>query len=123
MSGDFSVSEGLKYDTGKPPLELLPDLALTKVAEVLAFGAKKYAPNNWRKGMEWSRNIGAAKRHIAKFMYRIDEDKESGCLHLAQAAIDILFVLEYYLTATGTDDRHEYPAEVKERIKLLLGEA
>lgn len=36
------MSEGLKYDTGKPRTDLLPTDALLEVALVLDYGAKKY---------------------------------------------------------------------------------
>jgi hypothetical protein len=99
------VNEGIKHDDGKIPLELLSDLALDEVGKVLAFGAKKYSPDNWRKGMAWRRLIGAAKRHLGAFNRGVDIDEETGLPHLAHLMCCAMFLLEYQLTKNGTDDR------------------
>lgn len=99
---------GTKNDADKERLDLLPMRAINEVGKVLTFGAKKYADNNWRGGMKWGRLIGATLRHIFTFMGGEDTDKESGIHHLAHAATDVLFVLEYALTKTGEDDRFIY---------------
>lgn len=99
-------SSGVKADAGKLPMELLPFLALDEVAAVLQFGAKKYAAHNWRKGLHWSRLLGAAIRHL--FLWgagQQDTDAETGLSHLAHAACCVLFLLEYEKTGGGTDDR------------------
>ena len=101
------MSEGLKYDTGKIPLELLPPEALTEIAKVLAFGAEKYGCHNWRKGMAWSRLVGAILRHLFAWMQGEDKDQESGLSHLAHAGCDILFLLTYEINSIGIDDRYK----------------
>ena len=39
---------GLKFDSEKPRMDLLPPKAISEVAKVLGFGAEKYGPENWR---------------------------------------------------------------------------
>lgn len=97
-----------KDDSGKNPLELLPISPLLMVGEVLAFGAIKYKPNDWRKGLKWTRLIGAIMRHLFDFMMGIDKDKDSGLHPLAHACCDIMFLLEYIAKDLGDDDRYKY---------------
>ena len=42
---------GVKHDGGKPRVELVPPSLMIAVGSVLAFGAKKYGDNNWRRGI------------------------------------------------------------------------
>lgn len=96
---------GIKHDTGKPPLSRVPRVGIEAVAEVLAFGAKKYDWNNWKGGMDHSRLIDAALRHIYKFADKKDLDEESGLNHLAHAACNLFFLLHYHEHGLGNDDR------------------
>lgn len=105
MSDRNKPGEGKKYDAGKTRHELLSDLAIEELAKVLTFGAKKYAADNWRSGMEWRRLIGAARRHIAEFSMGNDIDPDSGLSHLAHAMCCLMFLEEYSQTDKGTDDR------------------
>ena len=101
------MSGGIKHDGEKVRLELLSPIALTEVAKVLTFGAKKYADNNWRKGFKWSRLLGAALRHILAFMGGQDKDPETGLSHLAHAGCCIMFLLEHEATHKDLDDRYK----------------
>lgn len=56
--------EGKKLDDGKLPWHLVPGDALEEIIEILDFGAKKYAPRNWEKGMSYSRLFSAMIRHM-----------------------------------------------------------
>src|SRR5262245_16333735 len=96
---------GVKLDAGKPPLQLLPEMALEEVAKVLDYGARKYSVDNWRRGMQWRRLIGASLRHIFAFSRGEDLDPETGLSHLAHASCMVLFLLEFQLSGAGTDDR------------------
>lgn len=97
---------GTKHDTDKVRLDLLPPVALTKVAEVLTFGSKKYGDHNWRKGFKFSRLTGACLRHVFAFMWGETYDKETGLHHLAHAACCLLFLIEHLELGYGEDDRY-----------------
>lgn len=89
------MTAGLKLDGGKARLDLLPPRAVEVVGQVLAHGAAKYAPDNWRHvdGWRW-RYTAAALRHLVAFMRGERLDPESGLPHLGHAACCVLFLLE-----------------------------
>lgn len=101
----------LKKDAGKVPMELLPTIPLVEIAKVLGFGAKKYAPDGWRQGMDWRRVYGAVLRHMASWEQGEDLDPETGLPHLAHAGCEILFLLEYVKRGLGKDDRFVPPGD------------
>lgn len=100
-----SPAKAVKFDTEKKRLELLPFLALEQVGDVFTYGAKKYGAFNYRKGMSWSRLIGAALRHLFAFARGENKDPESGLLHLAHCACCILMLIDAVLLELGEDDR------------------
>jgi hypothetical protein len=103
------ADEGVKFDEGKAPWNLFPWEAAEEVAKVLQYGATKYAPRNWEKGMQGSRLWSAALRHMIAYHSGQDRDPESGLLHLAQAACNLLFLLTYHLRGMDRfDDRPRY---------------
>jgi len=85
---------GLKFDLDKIKLDLLSPIAMEDLGKVLTHGAKKYGPNNWRKGILFSRLIAAAKRHLLKFEQGKDIDSESGLNHLAHSMCNLMMLLE-----------------------------
>lgn len=111
------MSGGIKHDQAKPRMELLSTEAMTRIAEVMGFGAKKYAAHNWRKGLAWSRVIGAALRHLTSFNEGEDKDPESGLSHLAHAGCCIMFLLDYEKNHPELDDR--YKAEIKKLTEMV----
>lgn len=98
------MMEGVKFDNDKPRCDLLPPLAVLDVAKVLGFGAKKYAPDNWKKvpGWRW-RYLGAGLRHVFAYMRGERTDPESGLPTLAHAVCCFLFILE--LDHEDNDDK------------------
>jgi hypothetical protein len=113
-SGDIPASapqtEGRKDDSDKPRMDLLPAYALGEIAKVLTFGAKKYAPNNWAKGIAFSRLNGALLRHMGAWAAGEDKDQESGLSHLAHAGCCILFLIWMNKFRADLDDRFKDPA-------------
>jgi len=99
------MSNGKKYDKGKPPMALLPHYPLREIAAVLGFGAQKYNAHNWRKGIDWSREMSALLRHLGAFNEGEDLDPESGLPHLAHAGCCLLFLMEFTRTHPELDDR------------------
>ena len=89
---ESSVTEGLKYDGEKPRMDLLDADHLENVAKVLTFGANKYAAHNWRKGINVSRLIAAAYRHLGAINRGEDIDPESGLDHAAHLGCCVQFL-------------------------------
>lgn len=96
---------GVKYDQGKLPMHLLDRTALEAVAGVLQYGAVKYAPENWRGGIEYSRLIGAAMRHLHALNDCEDYDPESGHLHAAHAMCCLMMLIWMMKVRPDLDDR------------------
>lgn len=97
----------IKYDDGKAPIGLVSTLWIVGVSEVLGFGAKKYAANNWRKGFNTVRLLSAALRHIFAFLGGEDLDPESGLCHLDHASCMLMFASELWRTRKDLDDRYK----------------
>lgn len=86
---------GVKYDIGKLEYDLIPPFALDAMVEILTIGAKKYAPDNWRKVPDAKRRyFAAAMRHLWAWKRGEKADKETGKSHLAHAACCIYFILD-----------------------------
>ncbi len=102
---DSTSTEGRKDDTGKLPWDLLPGDALEEIVKVLDFGARKYAPRNWERGMAWSRPFAALMRHMWAWWGGQDKDPETGISHLAHAGCCLFFLLGYEKRRIGVDDR------------------
>ena len=89
-----SEATGVKYDSGKLQWTLLPFRAINEVLEVLAFGAKKYAADNWKIVPEArTRYVDAAFRHLTDWHLKERLDGETGKSHLAHAICCLLFLL------------------------------
>ena len=96
---------GVKYDVGKPALELVAPEFLLGMADVLTYGANKYLPRNWEAGMRWGRPLGALQRHLLSWMMGEEIDPESGKHHLDHAACCLMFLRAYVARKIGEDDR------------------
>lgn len=100
------ISGGLKYDAEKLPLHLIDTDAINGLAAVLDFGAKKYAPNNWRAGISYTRLIGAMLRHTFAILKGEDNDTESGLPHIDHVGCCWMFLSAHMKTMKHMDDRY-----------------
>lgn len=118
MSENKVDGKGERKDDGKLPLDLVPVSTNTSLAKVLQVGAKKYARNNWRRGMSWSKVIACMERHLLKLKAGEDFDDESGLKHIEHVLANAAFLNEYYLTCPELDDRFKNsPEDIKEMFK------
>lgn len=101
----FQEPKGLKYDSNKAPMDLIPYEALEEIAKVLAEGEKKYGTANWTAGIEMRRLLSAAMRHIGQFNSGEDLDSETNTLHIANAATNLLFAIWMYKNRPDLDNR------------------
>lgn len=88
--------QAARYDEGKTDWSLMPFDAVEEINKVLEFGAKKYAPNNWKKGFPVNKVLNSCLRHLFSFLRGEEVDPESGLSHIAHAACNLLFIL-YFL--------------------------
>lgn len=86
---------GKKFDKEKNRLELIPPESLEELGWVYTYGAKKYADNNWLRGIDYTRLLGAIKRHVLAIEKGQDIDPDFNVLHAAHAAWG-LFALIYF---------------------------
>ena len=95
MTAPTRPTEGFKLDSGKPRYDLIPPVALAQVVDVLTYGAKKYAPENWRRVLDADqRYFAAAQRHLWAHKRGELRDPETGLSHLAHATCCLMFMLE-----------------------------
>lgn len=89
---------GAKLDAGKPRAWLMASgfsRALAEVAGVTTKGVEKYTPRGWESVPDGSeRYMDAAFRHLLALGRGEERDADTGCLHKAQAAWNLLASLE-----------------------------
>ena len=98
-------TEGVKFDSGKLRMDLLPPDALEALGRILTDGAEKYGCRNWEKGMAWSRPYAALQRHLLAWWGGQDTDPESGHPHLWHVLTNAVFLTSYQIREIGEDDR------------------
>lgn len=102
-----TLTEGVKYDVGKIRWDLMPYGPLEEVAKLYTFGAVKYEPWNWRKGIAYSRCFAALTRHLFDWWWnKKSKDDESGCHPLAAVVFYCLNFMQYEMDQRKCDDRY-----------------
>lgn len=88
-----------KADSGKLPMDLVPQQIIRDIAEVRKYGNDKYGdPDNWRQ-VEKRRYVAALMRHLAAYVDYLNgdddgKDKESGIEHHKHMACNMAFICE-----------------------------
>ena len=89
---------GLKFDAGKLRYSLIPPEATAALAEVLTFGARKYAPNSWQTVPNApERYLDALMRHLEAYRSGDLIDSESNLPHVYHLLCNAAF-LTYFTT-------------------------
>lgn len=104
----MSDTGGRKDDRGKVRVDLVPPEGIDAAARAFGFGAGKYEPFNWAKGMAWLRLYGATLRHLLAWVGREEADSESGLSHLDHALASLMMLRAHVARQLGTDDRPLY---------------
>jgi hypothetical protein len=105
QAAGFPQPIGMKFDKEKPRMDLLDPWALEGLAQVLTFGATKYAAHNWRNGIEYSRLLAAMARHFSAIQRGEDIDPESGLPHVDHLGCCWMFLSNFTKTRPDLDDR------------------
>lgn len=99
---------GRKDDASKVRVDLVPPEGVEAAARAFGFGAGKYEPWNWAKGMAWLRLYGAVVRHLLAWLGREETDPESGLNHLDHALASLMMLRTSVARRLGSDDRPSY---------------
>jgi len=105
------AATGARFNNGKLRMSLVPASFGRYCAAGLGYGALKYAPHNWLKGFDWSQVLDSLQRHLDAFKEGEDIDAESGLPHLALAACNLAFLIEFFDKGKGNDDRFFYDGQ------------
>lgn len=102
--------KGSKHDANyleKPDLSLIPKDALWEMAKAFSYGANKYGRHNYREGIEISRLIAAAIRHITQYNEGEDLDPETRALHLGNGMAALAMAIYMHYNRPEMDDRYK----------------
>ena len=102
---EFDGDETVSYGDNKPDPTMVDPQFILELSKVLGMGAEKYARDNWRKGTAYQRRMASAMRHMLAWIEGDDLDPESGLPHLAHAATNCMFLMNWQRRGVGTDDR------------------
>lgn len=81
-----------RKNSGKPQLSYIDLKCFEDCAKVMEFGAKKYARNNWKKGMPQTQLIDSLLRHVAQLLSGEEFDQESGLSHIGHIQCNSMFL-------------------------------
>ena len=114
---------GTRYSEGKPKPMWTPALGLLEVAKVTEYGATKYAPHDWWVGQSYSGLVNSAARHMMQVLSYGPRarDRESGLLHTAHAAWNLLCLLHFHHEGRDTelDDLSGFVGVTTEEVQGL----
>lgn len=102
---ELTALTGTKHDGDKPVMAYLPPYAITQMAEVMTFGAKKYGGFNYLGGLSYIRLLSACLRHVFSYLGGVDRDPETGLSHIAHAMCCLGMLLEMTQHHPELDDR------------------
>lgn len=100
------MTKTLKFDQGKAPLSIIPKEALEYEARAFKYGAEKYGRNNFKaSGLDHTRLLDAALRHIYAYAGGQNNDDESDLNHLGHARANLAMLIYMLENNKGKDDR------------------
>jgi deoxycytidine triphosphate deaminase len=101
----LAKGEGVKFDSGKARYDLIDPFMLEAMAQVLAHGAVKYGPDNWKYGLTTSRLFASAMRHAWAFYRGENLDHDSAMDLCAQVMTNMMMIGWIRKNRPDRDDR------------------
>lgn len=98
---------GLRYNMGKAKWDLIDFPSLEPMVKVMEYGAQKYAPHNWKKGMLHTEITACLMRHLFAYLNGEDVDPESGESHIGHVQANAMFLQYNIKNHPSLDDRYK----------------
>ncbi len=120
---------GLKYDGGKPRIDLIPPQFLLELGQLCSNGAVKYAPRNWEQGLRWGQVYSSLQRHALAFWSAPAGgpylDPETNIHHLVGVAWNAMALYHYSHVLPQWDDRkwHSFEQTPEDHEQLQMARA
>jgi len=92
MESKENNERGLRYNEGKLQWSLVDFDSLEDMVRVLEMGAKKYSPDNWKKGMPIKEVIESMLRHTFALLRGEINDIESKLPHIGHIQCNAMFI-------------------------------
>jgi hypothetical protein len=105
--------KALRYNEGKDEWKLVHFLSLVPMVRVLMYGAKKYAPDNWKKQMSKEIILNSLMRHATSLMDGETHDRETNLHHIGHIMCNCMFYAFHYVFNSSNN-----PDIVVENIEL-----
>lgn len=97
--------KALRYNEGKLKWSLVDMKSLEPMVRVLMYGANKYAPHNWKRGLKLTEIYESNQRHWNALMSGEDNDPESGLSHIGHILCNAMFASHMLRHKPEFDDR------------------
>lgn len=82
----------IRYNADKLQWNLVDFKPLEGMVRVLEFGAKKYSPGNWKKGMGTDKIFESLMHHLVAIQSGEENDPESGLPHTGHILCNAMFL-------------------------------
>lgn len=93
--------KALRYNSGKLKWSLVHFKSIEPLVRVLMFGAEKYSPDNWKKGLDKKEILESMMRHLAAMIDGETHDAESGLPHIGHIQCNAMFYQYMMDKSTG----------------------
>ncbi len=100
--------EATRFNQGKPQWSLLPKFTLRPLIDVLEYGCSKYAPDNWKKGLNREEILESMQRHLDALFdgEEIDpDDKKHPTHHIGHIMANCVFYMYFYIKGGFVEKR------------------
>ena len=105
--------KALRFNEGKPKWTLVHFESLIPLVRVLEFGASKYSPNNWKKGLDLKEILDSTQRHLASLIDGEEIDSESQLPHIGHIMCNAMFY-QYFKDKQKEDKNNEFRERIVE---------
>jgi hypothetical protein len=103
--------KAMRFNEKKLKWSLVDFKSLEDMVRVLEFGAKKYEPENWKKGLYTREIIESMIRHLTEFLNGEDNDIESNLPHTGHILCNAMFLSYMMREKPEFDNRFKKPDE------------
>ena len=92
----MNEEKALRYNKHKLKWSYVHFESIEPLIKVLMFGARKYSPDNWKKGLDMKEILESTMRHLTALMDGEIMDPESGEMHTGHVMCNMMFFNYFY---------------------------